>query len=1139
MSYTPALNTILLGAPKAPNPTAGDASQRISTTSFVQSTVTTAISDALTAGDFVGRTTTQTITGAKTFTSLLTANAAIVSNAASPGDVALQVSNSGPNFTVLGNGDTTIDGLLNVTSQGVILGSGAIIDTTQATSGTAFLRASAAGDAHHRFIQRVNGDMLWGPGNATQDVFLTRAAANVLQLDAGDTLRIQQDPVNANDVARKQYIDDQIDAVEASIAAIDYVDLDSAQTISGAKTFSTTTTFSGGSGIVITSGTSAGIQRTGLAASSAIIGGRVSGENSDRFGLSVDGTLGWGGGTTGQDVYLTRLAAGVIGLGAGHQFRIDADPVNANDVTRKSYVDTEISDALAGIDYSNYVTLDGVQTISGSKTFTDATFFDGVGAYLELVDGANIYAEGAMSSDQVFASAVAGDTGDNRFVINAAGQLQWGSGAALVDVNLYRSAADTLKTDDDLHVGQGVYVLGSAGLNFGTGGDAALTRTGAGVIGITGKLQQATLPTQPNDLASKAYVDSQSQGLDQKASVRAASATNIDIATGGLLTVDGVTLSSGDRVLLMGQTDASENGIYAADAGAWLRTSDANSNADVTSGLFTFVTEGTNHGNNGYTLITDDPITLDTTNLEFTQFSGAGQIDAGDGLVKNGNVLDVQGTADRIVANVDSIDIASTYAGQTSINTLGTITTGTWNGTAVAITSGGTGASSLAAAQANLDIVTLTGSQTVTGTKTFTQIIGAAAGINGTGTTGSFNRAVASGDAATHVTLTSRESGEGNARFSLGINGNMEWGTGAAAPDLTLSRTGVGVLELGTGDFLRVSSTPSHNDDVTNKLYVDTAVGAIDLSDYVTLTTNQTIEGIKTFENIVEFTGGNLNLVGAVAIRHDQAAGPQNIVEASELADANFRFQFDNNGAMSWGNGTDALDTNLYRTSVGQLRTDGDLIATDLFAFGDLSVDGTAYFTGDVVVDGAGALRIERTAGNLRALNIGTSTYPTGFGITADGFIEWGVADNDVDVSLGRVAANALGVSSGNQIRVAQDPANANDLARKQYVDNTVSTAVSSGTLQTTTTITTNTTLAGTEKVVLVNGSGAVTVTLPATHTNGQVIHIKDISGNAETNNITIATADADLIDGLDTADIIMNYQNITVVSNGTNWYII
>ena len=205
-------------------------------------------------------------------------------------------------------------------------------------------------------------------------------------------------------------------------------------------------------------------------------------------------------------------------------------------------------------------------------------------------------------------------------------------------------------------------------------------------------------PTDDAHIATKGYVDAARQGLDVKASVRVATTAAVLLASGLEAgdVIDGITLAEGDRVLVKNQGTPSENGIYvavASGAGAASRADDANTSAKVTTGMFTFVSEGTVNGDNGFVLTTNDAITLGTTGLDFVQFSGAGQVIAGAGLTKSGNTLDVIGTADRITVNADSVDIASTYVGQSSITTLGTITgvTSIWNGTVIDGQYGGTG----------------------------------------------------------------------------------------------------------------------------------------------------------------------------------------------------------------------------------------------------------------------------------------------------------------------------------------------------------------------------------------------------------------------------------------------------------------
>jgi hypothetical protein len=232
---------------------------------------------------------------------------------------------------------------------------------------------------------------------------------------------------------------------------------------------------------------------------------------------------------------------------------------------------------------------------------------------------------------------------------------------------------------------------------------------------------KAANPSADLDVANKSYVDAARQGLDVKNSVRLAtnavlpsytySAGVITGASAGVLLIDGVQPSNGERILVKDETgpNAPFNGIYdVTDYGnggpfVLTRSDDANTNDKVTPGMFTFVEEGNTWGDSGWLLTNDTiPIVLGTTPLTFVQFSAAGQTIAGDGLVKIGNAIDVVGTPDRIVANPDSIDIASTYVGQTSITTLGTVTTGTWSASTISVDRGGTGATTESGARTNI-----------------------------------------------------------------------------------------------------------------------------------------------------------------------------------------------------------------------------------------------------------------------------------------------------------------------------------------------------------------------------------------------------------------------------------------------------
>jgi hypothetical protein len=165
-------------------------------------------------------------------------------------------------------------------------------------------------------------------------------------------------------------------------------------------------------------------------------------------------------------------------------------------------------------------------------------------------------------------------------------------------------------------------------------------------------------PSSSAHAATKGYVDGVAQGLDIKASVRLATVTG-DLASftysGGVLTqqvlaastIDGITPALNNRVLVRHLATASENGIYTISqvgdgtTTAWTltRAADFNTSALASPGSFTFVEEGNTLADTGWVMSANAPITLDTSDITFTQFSSAGVVNAGDGLGKSGNDL--------------------------------------------------------------------------------------------------------------------------------------------------------------------------------------------------------------------------------------------------------------------------------------------------------------------------------------------------------------------------------------------------------------------------------------------------------------------------------------------------------------------
>jgi len=202
------------------------------------------------------------------------------------------------------------------------------------------------------------------------------------------------------------------------------------------------------------------------------------------------------------------------------------------------------------------------------------------------------------------------------------------------------------------------------------------------------KITNLADPTADADAANKGYVDGVAQGLDVKDSVKATTTANITLS--GTQTIDGVSLSADDRVLVKNQNTASENGLYLCKASSWTRTDDLAAGADA-AGAFVFVEQGTVNAENGFVCTSNKgSAVVGTNNLAFAQFSGAGQITAGDGLDKSGNTLSVDLKSNGGIV-IESTEMAVDLSASSITGTL-------------AVSDGGTGATSASAARTALGV---------------------------------------------------------------------------------------------------------------------------------------------------------------------------------------------------------------------------------------------------------------------------------------------------------------------------------------------------------------------------------------------------------------------------------------------------
>lgn len=346
--------------------------------------------------------------------------------------------------------------------------------------------------------------------------------------------------------------------------------------------------------------------------------------------------------------------------------------------------------------------------------------------------------------------------------------------------NTLTNIANASLTNSSITVGTTAIALGASSLTLGGLTSVAVTQD----------------PTQALQLATKQYVDAVAEGLHVHAACAAATTGTLASITGGTVTynngtagvgatltlsvaltvLDGYTLLNGDRVLVKNEAAQANNGIYTWATGGTVltRATDFDTAAEMASGDFTFVTNGTLYANTGW--VQTDPVTVvGTSPVTWVQFSGAGAYTAGTGLTLAGTQFSITNTAVTAGAYGSATQVGTftvnaqgqlTLAGNTTVTpAVGSITgLGTGVATALAINTGSTGAFAVMGSAASFTTVAST---VATGTAPFTvasttQVANLNAATAGTATN------------ATNTAITAATSGATNyLTFVTATSGNL------------------------------------------------------------------------------------------------------------------------------------------------------------------------------------------------------------------------------------------------------------------------------------------------------------------------------------------------------------------------------